>query len=74
MNKVRRESIQGIATRLGNLRSELEALLDEEQGYLENMPESLQSSVRGEEAEEAIESLEGATSSIEEALSSLEVI
>ncbi len=53
MNKVRRKALTAITESLENLKGELEELRDEEQEYLDNMPESLQSSEKYYAAENA---------------------
>lgn len=67
MNANRRKQIRLIADemlaiqqRADDLMSQIEALRDEEQEYLDNMPEALQSSDRGEAAEAAVEALDSA--------------
>lgn len=60
MNKQRREAIAAIATRLGEIQSEIDDLMQEEQDYLDAMPESLQSGEKGENAQAAIDSLQEA--------------
>lgn len=72
MNKQRRKEIDRIADELRNIHSLLEDLQNEEQEYLDNMPENMQQGDRGQQAEEAISALEDAVSSIDEAISRLE--
>jgi len=64
MNNQRRKDIQEIIQKMSTLsdmveeiKEAVEAARDEEQEYLDNMPESLQVSDRGIAAEEAIDSL-----------------
>ena len=64
MNKIRRKALAEIITKLEeleNLRSEiaerLEAVMDEEQEALDNMPESLQESERGQQMQEYIDTM-----------------
>lgn len=73
MNNARRKQIEMIKIRLweimevaSELRSELESVRDDEQDYLDNMPEGLRCSEKGEKAEAAIEALEEAISALEE--------
>lgn len=61
MNKARRQSLQRIM-------DSLEILRDEEQDYLDNMPEQLQDSARAEIADDAIAAMEDAIASIDEAI------
>ena len=72
MNKTRREQLTNIYTKLDDLKSALSTLQEEEQDYYDNMPESLQSSEKGELAEAASCNLEEAVYDIEEALSKIE--
>jgi len=58
MNNARRKAIKKIAEQLDILKSEFEALKDEEQEAFDNMPESLQSSERGEHMEAVIYNME----------------
>ena len=67
MNMQRRKRIEKIGMTLEDLFEELQALQEEEQEAYDNMPESLQSSERGEAIYEAIGNLESAASSLEEA-------
>ena len=67
MNMQRRKRIEKVGRMLEELLEEITALQEEEQEAYENMPESLQSSERGEAMYEAIENLESAVQSIEEA-------
>ena len=74
MNKQQRKELQGYADSLDEIRSNIETMMEEEQDKLYNMPESLQESERGEAMQEAIENLESASSSIEEAIDYLNEI
>ena len=67
MNKERRKKIDAAIQKLESLREEMaeaqemiEEIKDEEQDYLDNMPENLQGSERYSTAEEAIMNLESA--------------
>ena len=68
MNKQNRRDLQGYADSLDEIRSNIETMMEEEQEKLDNMPESLQESERGEAMQEAIDNLESAASSLEEAI------
>ena len=72
MNKQRRIAIAEIQDKLSEIRELLEGVKDEEECYLENIPENLQGSERYERAEEAVYNLEEAISSIEEAIEYME--
>lgn len=68
MNKVRRKAISLIIENLEAQKNAIEVVLDEEQEYFDNMPESFQDSERGDIAQEAIDSLESAIGSLEETI------
>lgn len=72
MNKQRRAQIAKIAEAVSNLSSELVTLRDEEQGYLDNMPESLQSSEKAQTAESAVSNLDDVINGLEEVVAPLE--
>lgn len=72
MNKQRRKDLNQIAEAIGDLRERLECCQEEEQEYLDNMPENFQFGERGEAAEEAISNIEDALNSLEEAVYSIE--
>lgn len=68
MNMQRRKRIEKAGRMLEELLEEITALQEEEQDAYDNMPESLQSSERGEAMYEAAENLESAASSLEEVI------
>ncbi len=72
MNKQRRKEIEAIATRIKEVKSDLETLADEESDGFENMPESLQDGDRGQAIQEAMENLEYAYGSLDEVTDYLE--
>ena len=72
MNKVRRKSIQDIASQLETLKSELEGLQGEEEDYRDNIPENLQRSARYEAADEACDTLGEAADGLGDIITSLE--
>lgn len=74
MNKERRTKIRNILTNIENIKLELESILSEEEMIFDNMPENLQGSMRGEESEEAIEYMNAAVDSLQEAVGNLEEI
>ena len=61
-----------IKDRIESLKSDLETLLEEENDYLDNIPENMQGGERYEKAENAVSSLENAVSSLEEAMDDIE--
>lgn len=68
MNRTRREAIDDLIEQLENIQQQIETLKDEEQTVYDNLPETLQYSERGETMTEAIDNLESAESSVEEAI------
>ena len=72
MNKARRKELMNLRARIEELQSEISyiqetlcGLRDEEQEYVDNMPENLQGSERMEKAEEAVSNLEEAYTTLE---------
>lgn len=74
MNNERRAAISVIKESLSDLCSQIEALKDEEQESFDNTPESLQQAERGQQSEEAINALDSAMTSVNDAIESLEGI
>ncbi len=72
MNKQRRKSIGEVISKLEELREELDGIMSDEQEAFDNLPESLQESDRGNAMQEAIDNLDYAMSSFEEAIEYLE--
>lgn len=73
MNKIRRKELASIVAKLEALdalrleiKDELEAVMDEEQEALDNLPESLQESERGEQMQEYLDAMESALCDLEE--------
>lgn len=82
MNNVRRKAISTIihsitdlnekfSASVDELRYEIEAVQDDEQEALDNMPESMEGSERYSAMESAIESLQSAMDSLDEAATAL---
>lgn len=71
MNKTQRNQIEKWIDSLTEIKEGVESMIEEENEKYENMPESLQDSERGEKMYEGIENLESASSSLEEAIDSL---
>lgn len=72
MNKDRRKAIDLLIVRIceldglrESLREDIQSVLDEEQEYFDNMPESLQGGDKGTVAEEAIAQLQEAVDFLE---------
>ena len=74
MNNKRREKIAGSIKLLENVKNTLQEVLDEEQLAFDNMPENLQYSIRGEEAQEAIDYISEAIECLDNAVEQLESI
>jgi hypothetical protein len=72
MNEQRRAAISNISSQLDGLISKLDGLMDQEQGYLENMPESFQFAEKGQKAERALFNLDTATANIQDAIDNLD--
>lgn len=70
MNNERRQRIRKLIEQLETINSEIEELRADEQDAFVNMPESLQSSERGDKAQEAISNLENCD--LSDVISSLE--
>lgn len=68
MNKQRRAELKKINTCLTALLSDLESVKDDEEFAFDNMPENLQNSMRGEDSQDAISSMEDATDKISQAI------
>lgn len=68
MNKQRRTRLSEAHSLLGRAVSIVERAKDEEQDSFDNLPENLQSSERGEIMEEAIDELQTAIDSINDAM------
>ena len=79
MNNTRRKAIRELSDKISDLialldtyKNDIEPHRDDEQGYLDCMPENLQSSEKHDTAEEAVSHLEDAISNLDDAYSSLE--
>lgn len=71
MNKARRKAIREVIAKLESLRDEVESLLNEEQDYYDNMPESFQNGDKGQAASDAISYMESASGYIDNAIEEL---
>lgn len=67
MNKARRASLNALIGQIEDIRSQVEALRDEEQEYYDNMPESLQGADKGSTVQAAIDAMEEAVTGLEQA-------
>lgn len=67
MNKSRRERLNAALVKLQQVAQSIDRIKDEEQDCMDNMPENLQSSDRYRAMENAVDHLEDAIESIQEA-------
>ncbi len=67
MNKNRRDRLAKLSDQISDIMEKLEELRDEELEAFENLPESLNSSERGEVMQTAIGAMDDALSSLENA-------
>lgn len=74
MNKERRTKIGNIIKKLDAVLSDLKEVLFEEEMVFDNMPENLQCSMRGEDSEEAIDLMNEAVESLQNACDNLDSI
>lgn len=72
MNKQRRNRIFKMVERINEIVGILEATRDEEQEALDNLPESIRESERGERIEEYIDALDNAVECLIEGVSTIE--
>lgn len=72
MNAKRRKAIEELSEKITEAKDTLGEIKDDEETYMNNMPENLQCSSRYEAAENAVEELEEAISNLESALENLE--
>lgn len=71
MNKVRRKALAELVKDIEGIQERLDELTQEEQDYLDNIPENLQGSERYSVAEDAVSCLEEAVSALDEALDNI---
>jgi len=67
MNNARRIELDKIVQAISDLRSQLDTVRDHEQDAYDNMPESFQEGVRGQVSQAALDNIDNALSSLEEA-------
>ena len=72
MNKHRRKAIDEIISKLESLKEEIEFIREEEQEYIDNMPESLQGSEKASAAEASVGDLDYAETAILDCIEQLE--
>jgi hypothetical protein len=74
MNKQRRKDIQTVLTKLYEIQEELQDITAQEEEALENLPENLQYSERGQAMQESIYELNETLDSIEDIIGTLDEI
>lgn len=72
VNKTRRAQIDNVIKKLSSIESEVSMLRDEEQDYMDNMPDNFQDTDRYYAAEDAVYNLDDASDSILMAIDSLQ--
>ena len=72
MNNARRKILREIIDNLETQNASLQGCADEEQDYLDNIPENMQESAKYANAEENAEDLESAVESLNEAIESIQ--
>jgi len=72
MNNTRRKALNKIAERLREINSDLQELRDEEEEYMENIPENLQDGEKYQAAEAAIDSMDYALDEFEGMITNIE--
>jgi predicted nuclease with TOPRIM domain len=72
MNKARRKALEELQGKLSELKDELESLAEEERDYYENMPEGLQCSERGDEADRCASNLEDGVDSLDTIINNID--
>lgn len=74
MNKDRRQRLRKAIDQLETVQTDLDDIKSEEELAYDNLPESIQLSERGDEMQEAIETLDGALDAIQDTISNLDEI
>jgi len=72
MNNQRRKALEEMRAKLEDIKGDIEYLRDEEQEYIDNMPESLQSGEKHETAENAVTNMDEAINGLEDILSNVD--
>ena len=71
MNNKRRKQIENLILKITFLKEEASKIQEDEQDYYDNIPENLQSSIRAEESEEAIEIFDDVMESMDDIIERL---
>ena len=74
MNKETRSDIKKIKIRLQLIRDELDVIKDKEEDKFDNLSEGLQATIRGQDMEDAIDSLGEIIDSLDEVLANLDLV
>ena len=74
MNKDRRKSIERIVDQINEIKADLTWVRNDEEEAYDNLPEGIQSSERGDSMQEAIEAMDDADGSLQDAVDFLEEI
>ncbi|MFA4871384.1 MAG: hypothetical protein WC623_24510 [Pedobacter sp.] len=72
MNIDRRKRLVKISDAIAELSSDIEGIMEEEQEYYDNMPESFQNGEKGDLAQTAIDALQSAQDNCDEIIGSIE--
>jgi hypothetical protein len=72
VNNARREEIQKAIDKMGEIKSDFENILSDEEEYKDNIPENLQGSQKYSDSEDAVNYLQEVIEYLDEALSSAE--
>jgi chromosome segregation ATPase len=72
MNAPRRKELNAIYALIEQARDRLQTVKDDEEDYLLNIPDNLQTSERYERAEEVVENLEDQLSALDDILEAIE--
>ena len=68
MNKERRKSIERIVDKLNEIQADLAWVRNDEEEAYDNLPEGIQSNERGDSMQEAIDAMDDADGSLQEAI------
>ena len=71
MNKERRKSIERIVDKLNEIQADLTCVRNDEEEAYDNLPEGFQSSERGDSMQEAIDAMDDADGSLQNAIDCL---
>jgi len=71
MNKTRRKALADLAMEIDAIRPAIEELQCEEQDFLDNMPEAMQEGEKGQAVQAAVDALEAAVCSLDDAVRGL---